>query len=177
MGKKVYSYEICKDGRYLLTSFSTDINLYLMHRILGKCKPIGKRAWYEEIEIKFPYPSYKKIRLLVERKNITFKMLKYVLSEYTVQTASLSEIIQDKDLLDDMGLEVLTRKHYYPQPYPHIVDEYQLYKKSDVNDELINSLKTFSNNEMEIYECELKRREESDREREERFNTINWHKI
>ena len=174
MAKKAYSYEV-HNGKYLITGYTTDVNFHNIHRVLGKCKPIGKRSYYEEVEIMRPYPSYKRFNVLVKRSEITFKIIHSLLFDETIQSSSLSELIQDEDLLKDMGIEVLTRKRYYSQPYPHVVDEYQIYKKEEVNDELIKHLEELSNNELEIYESEMIRRNAREKELEE--YSIVWHKI
>lgn len=145
----VYKFIVDDNGQYVLTA-KGNVNLYGVERILGKVKVKGDRKTYELIEIKNRYfddDGY----YLTEREKLTFDIVaRFVTShdngDRSVQHRPFYDDLKDKELLDDLGMEVLTYKHYY-SGNDFLADCFMPMKKIDVTEELIQKLKEKSEKE------------------------------
>lgn len=138
---KTYAYKFVKnDDKYEITEKAL-FNPYHIERILGKVTI--KNKVYELIEIKGRWANFEGV-YLTERKNLTFKVLASFVSGYSggdrsEQWHPYKRDLLDPDLLDDIGMEVFTYKHFYSGTN-EILDCYLAVKKDEATEELINAL-------------------------------------
>ena len=109
----VYKF-VEKDGKYGLTEKAV-FNPYTIERILGKVK-IGRKC-YEKIYVQDCYGIFFGT-FLTERKNLTFDVVEHFVTSYSygirsVQNHPYTEDLFDDQLIDDVGMAVLTYKHFY----------------------------------------------------------------
>lgn len=138
---KTYAYKFVKNGdKYEITEKAL-FNPYHIEKIFGKVTI--KNKVYELIEIKSRWADFEGV-YLTERENLTFKVLARFVCSYgngdrSEQWRPYKEDLLDPDLLDDIGMEVLTYKHFYSGSN-ELLDIYFPVKKDEVTEELINAL-------------------------------------
>lgn len=106
-----------QNGIYELTG-KAEFNPYNIEKILGKVKVKGKRQDYELIYIKSEYPRIYDGIVLTERKNLTFKVVTFFIRtcwycERSVEHRPYYNDLKDKELLNDLDIEVLTYQRYW----------------------------------------------------------------
>lgn len=118
MKRKVtmYKYEI-NNGIYVLTAKTTDINPYNIERILGKVQVKGRKTDFELIEIKSRHFDYDG-KYLIKRSDLTYEIIGHFIESCdgcvrSKQNHPYERDLLDKDLLNDLGIQVLTYKYFY----------------------------------------------------------------
>lgn len=141
----IYRFEE-HDGQYVITEKATLPGLPI-ERILGKV--VIKKSIYEKVELKslfVPEGVY-----LVKRKKLTFQTVKQFVTFYSdgtrcVQHHPYTDDLFDDELLDDIGMTVLTYKHFY-SGNNLLADVYYPVKKEKVTDELLAQIEEINQKE------------------------------
>lgn len=143
--QKHYIYKFVDHGDEIELTAKRVGNLSGVERILGKVLVKGQNELFEMIEIKNRlYPQLNGI-FLTERKNFNFDNIKsFILfhsnGDRSEQWHPYKQDLKDDTLLSDLGIEVLTYKHFYSAD-DKLHDVYYVCKKEDVNEELKEELK------------------------------------
>jgi hypothetical protein len=173
--RKHYIYKFVNNGDEIELTAKAEGNLYCVERILGKVLVKGKNGLFEMIEIRNRfYPQLNGI-FLTERKNFNFDNIKsFILfhsnGDRSEQWHPYKQDLKDDTLLSDLGVEVLTYKHFYAAN-DELADVYYVCKKEDVNEMLKEELKELSiqaENEAKRLRTEWASRKNK---------TIDWEKI
>ena len=150
MGRKGkhYIYKFVNHGDEIELTAKRVGSLYGVERILGKVMVKGQNELFEMIEIKNRlYPELNGI-FLTERKNLNFDNIEnFILfhsnGDRSEQWHPYKQDLKDDTLLSDLGIEVLTYKHFY-SGNDKLLDVYYVCKKEDVNEELKEKLKKWT---------------------------------
>ena len=146
----IYRFEE-HDGKYVITEKATLPHLSI-ERILGKV--VIKNGVYEKVELKSGiFGSACDGIYLTKRKNLTYSIVKQFIETYSNGTRSVqrhpyTDDLFDDELLDDIGMTVLTYKYFYSGD-DRLVDTYYPVKKEDVTEELLSQLEETSKQQME----------------------------
>ena len=171
-------FETDRNNNITLTKQAT-VNSVFIERIIGKRKVKGRKTDFEEIELAefSPFDAHvTRTRCLVKRKDLSPSILMQFILFYcngarSVQWHPYTDDLLDKELLDDLGVEVLTYKHYYLGD-KQLCDVYCPVMKDDVTEELKNELKERTKNAI---------RQENfwydQRQREKPKNQIQWESL
>lgn len=155
---KAYLFKTIDNGVCLLTH-EGKANLYRIDRIIAKrgVKKKGRHVDYEEVVIDGTH-------CLIKRKDLTFTVMSQFVActkheSRSVQHRPYTDDLLDESLLNDLGLTVLTFKHYY-SANDELCDLYYLARSEDVNDNLIKKLNDISNEAIEhanVHRAHLKK--------------------
>lgn len=143
--RNCYIYKaIEKNGKYEITA-KAELNPYTIEKMLGTV--VIKNKIYEKIAVKTRYMT-EPVYGLTERANLTFDVVASFVTSFSngdrsVDSHPYTEDLLDDDLLDDVGMVVLTRKHFFSSSN-HLAEVYYPVKKEKVNDELIEYLNEYS---------------------------------
>ena len=137
----VYKFRI-NEGEYEITEKAEDQMGLLsnIERILGKVVVKGRNELFEIIEIKSrQFPSVNGV-YLTERKNITYEYVKRFINFHSNGDRSVlhypyTDDLKDDTLLSDLGISVLTYKHYYATD-DYLADVYYVCRVEDANEDL-----------------------------------------
>ena len=156
MKKRMKGYLFKDDGKgnYIITH-EAEIGCYVICRIICKRMVKGRKTEYEEIEI---IDGGKHRRCLVKRKDITVPVLISLICFYengtrSVQWHPYTDDLLDVSLLDELGITILTYKHYYFGD-KKLCDVYCPVKKDEVTPELLEKLQKRSDAAVEAYEVD-----------------------
>lgn len=160
MKRKVtmYKYEI-NNGKYVLTAKTTDINPYNIERILGKVHVKGRKTDFELIEIKSRHFDYDG-QYLIKRSDLTYEIIGHFIESCDVcirckRHHPYEYDLLDKDLLNDLGIQVLTYKQFFVGDN-EIDDMYYPISLSKLNEEDLQAihkkLDQWSNEAIAAYE-------------------------
>jgi hypothetical protein len=150
---KGYLFKVDDRGNYIITHEAI-IGRCNITKIIGKRMVKGRKTEFEEIE--FVEPNKERHRCLIKRKELTPSEI-ISLIEFcergvrSVQWHPYTEDLMDLSLLDDLGIEVLTYKHYYWGD-KELCDVYLATKRENVTEELKEKLEQRSKEA--IRECE-----------------------
>ena len=150
---KGYLFKVDDHGNYIITHEAI-IGRCNITKIIGKRMVKGRKTEFEEIE--FVEPNKKRHRCLIKRKELTPSEI-IGLVEFcdagarSIQWHPYTEDILDSSILDDVGIEVLTYKHYYWGD-KKLYDVYWATLKDNVTEELKEELEQRS--KKAIRECE-----------------------
>ena len=138
---KGYLFKVDDHGNYIITHEAI-IGQCNITKIIGKRMVKGRKTEFEEIE--FVEPNEERHRCLIKRKELTPSEIIGLVEFYehgarSVQWHPYTEDIMDLSLLDDLGIEVLTYKHYYWSD-KKLCDVYLATKKENVTEELKDKL-------------------------------------
>ena len=145
----VYKFKI-ESGEYILTEKAVLPNLHRIERIIKQVKVKNDLRSFELIQLgKWDYSFL----CLVERKELDFDNVSsfinyYTGGERTEESHSYKKDLLDNELLDDLGIVVLTYKHFYSGTNS-ILTCYKPVYKTEVTDELKNELKKYSEEQIE----------------------------
>lgn len=133
----MYKYEINNKGKYVLTAKTTDINPYNIERILRKVQVEGRKTDFELIEIKSRHFNYDG-RYLIKRSDLTYDLVEHFITTCDICSRCTSHHpyeldLLDRDLLNDLGIQVLTYKQFFIGDN-EIDDMYYPIKLSKLND-------------------------------------------
>ena len=173
--KKHYIYKFVNNGDETELTAKTEGNLYCVERILGKVLVKGQNELFEMIEMRDRLSPQLNGIFLTERKNFNFDNIKsFILfhsnGDRSEQWHPYKQDLKDDTLLSDLGIEVLTYKHFY-SAVDKLQDVYYVCKKEDVNEELKEKLKKWTI-QAENEAKRLRTIWESSKKQ-----TINWEKI
>lgn len=143
--RKHYIYKFVRNGDEIELTAKAEGNLYCVERILGKVMVKGQSELFEMIEIKNRLSPQLNGIFLTERKNFNFDNIKsFILfhsnGDRSEQWHPYKQDLKDDTLLSDLGIAVLTYKHFYSGD-DKVNDVYYVCKKEDVNEELKEELK------------------------------------
>ena len=150
---KGYLFKVDDRGNYIITHEAI-IGRCNITKIIGKRMVKGRKTEFEEIE--FVKPNNERYRCLIKRKELTSSEVAGLIEfcECGVRSAQrrpYTEDLMDLSLLDDLGIEVLTYKHYFWRD-KELCDLYLATKRENVTEELKEKLDQRSTDA--IYSCE-----------------------
>jgi len=150
---KGYLFKVDDRGNYIITHEAI-IGRCNITKIIGKRMVKGRKTEFEEIE--FVEPNKERHRCLIKRKELTPSDIISLIEFCEAGTRSIqwhpyTEDLMDLSLLDDLGIEVLTYKHYYWGD-KKLCDVYLATKRENVTEELKEKLNQRSKDA--IRECE-----------------------
>lgn len=150
---KGYLFKVDDRGNYIITHEAI-IGRCNITKIIGKRMVKGRKTEFEEIE--FVEPNKERHRCLIKRKELTPSEIISLIEFCEAGTRSIqwhpyTEDLMDLSLLDDLGIEVLTYKHYYWGD-KELCDVYLATKRENVTEELKEKLEQRSKEA--IRECE-----------------------
>ena len=138
---KGYLFKVDDRGNYIITHEAI-IGRCNITKIIEKRMVKGRKTEFEEIE--FVEPNKERHRCLIKRKELTPSEIISLIEFCEAGTRSIqwhpyTEDLMDLSLLDDLGIEVLTYKHYYWGD-KKLCDVYLATKKENVTEELKEKL-------------------------------------
>ena len=150
---KGYLFKVDDRGNYIITHEAI-IGRCNITKIIGKRMVKGRKTEFEEIE--FVEPNKERHRCLIKRKELTPSEIISLVEFCEAGTRSIqwhpyTEDLMDLSLLDDLGIEVLTYKHYYWSD-KKLCDVYLATKRENITEELKEKLDQRSKEA--IRECE-----------------------
>lgn len=150
---KGYLFKVDDRGNYIITHEAI-IGRCNITKIIGKRMVKGRKTEFEEIE--FVEPNKERHRCLIKRKELIPSDIISLIEFCEAGTRSIqwhpyTEDLMDLSLLDDLGIEVLTYKHYYWSD-KKLCDVYLATKRENVTEELKEKLEQRSKEA--IRECE-----------------------
>ena len=150
---KGYLFKVDDRGNYIITHEAI-IGRCNITKIIGKRTVKGRKTEFEEIE--FVEPNKERHRCLIKRKELIPSDIISLIEFCEAGTRSIqwhpyTEDLMDLSLLDDLGIEVLTYKHYYWSD-KKLCDVYLATKRENVTEELKEKLEQRSKEA--IRECE-----------------------
>lgn len=143
--RKHYIYKFVNNGDEIELTAKAEGNLYGIERILGKVLVKGRNELFEMIEIKNEFQPQLNGIYLTERKNFNFDNIKsFILfhsnGDRSEQRHPYKQDLKDDTLLSDLGIEVLTYKHFYAAN-DTLADVYYVCRREEVNEMLKEELK------------------------------------
>lgn len=150
---KGYLFKVDDRGNYIITHEAI-IGRCNITKIIGKRMVKGRKTEFEEIE--FVEPNKERHRCLIKRKELTPSEIISLIEFCEAGTRSIqwhpyTEDLTDLSLLDDLGIEVLTYKHYYWSD-KKLCDVYLATLKENVTEELKEKLEQRSKEAIREYE-------------------------
>ena len=150
---KGYLFKADDRGNYIITHEAI-IGRCNITKIIGKRIVKGRKTEFEEIE--FVEPNKERQRCLIKRKELTPSEIISLVEFCEAGTRSIqwhpyTEDLMDLSLLDDLGIEVLTYKHYYWSD-KKLCDVYLATKRENVTEELKEKLDQRSKEAIHEYE-------------------------
>ena len=138
---KGYLFKVDDRGNYIITHEAI-IGRCNITKIIGKRMVKGRKTEFEEIE--FVEPNKERCRCLIKRKELTPSEIISLIEFCEAGTRSIqrhpyTEDLMDLSLLDNLGIEVLTYKHYYWGD-KKLCDVYLAAKRENVTEELKEKL-------------------------------------
>lgn len=110
-----YLYKLLPDGKIELTH-EAEINIFNIDKIFRKVKAKGRRVDFELVALRSR--DYGPVNIAVKRSDITYDVMSHFITSYyngdrSVQRHPYTDDLFDDDILDDLGMCVLTYKYYY----------------------------------------------------------------
>lgn len=140
--KTIYKFEKDETGYTLIAQ--ADLIGHI-DRILKKVKVKGKRKDFELIYVKTRLSSQNDGYYLIARRDLDFREMSSFICYHSngvrsVQWHDYRDDLLDEEILDDLGMTVLTYKYYY-SGNDKLADKFYPVLKENVTDELLEELK------------------------------------